>query len=160
MDLRSKMHDLYKCFRQDKHSDYLNTNKALAKLCSTTTNEDEQAIMSECLATLIALKMRHKRVTEEKRQIIKHNAIENALKTLSYSESKAFIVILDELNERDEGIVIASQCADKCKLTRSVVVNSLRKLDSAEIICTKSLGMRGTYIKILNPEIRRIKNSL
>ena len=160
MDLRSKMHDLYKCFRQDKHSDYLDTKKALAKLSSTTTNEDEQAIMNECIATLITLKKRHKRVTEEKQQIIKHTAITNALKTLSYSESKALIVILDELNERDEGIVIASQCADKCKLTRSVVVNSLRKLDSAEIICTKSLGMRGTYIKILNPEIRDIKNSL
>lgn len=160
MDLRSKMHDLYKCFRQDKHSDYLDTNKALAKLSSITTDEEEQAIMSECIATLITLKRRHKRVTEEKQQIIKHTAITNALKTLSYSESKALIVILDELNERDEGIVIASQCADKCKLTRSVVVNSLRKLDSAEIICTKSLGMRGTYIKILNPEIRDIKNSL
>lgn len=160
MDLRSKMHDLYKCFRQDKHSDYLDTKKALAKLSSTNTDEDEQAIMSECIATIIALEKHHKKIREEKQQIINHAAISNALKTLSYSESKALLVILDELNERDEGIIIASQCADKCKLTRSVVVNSLRKLDSAEIICTKSLGMKGTYIKILNPEIRDIKKSL
>ena len=159
MDLRSKMHDLYKCFQKDNHSEYLSTKKALAKLICTTTDEDEQAIMSECITTLIALKEHNKQLRKKRQQTINHAAVENALKTLTFSESKALTCILDELNERNEGLVIASQCADKFKLTRSVVVNSLRKLDSAKIIYTKSLGMRGTYIKILNPEIRNIKNS-
>lgn len=160
MDLRSKMHNLYKCFRQDKYSDYLDTKKALAKLSSTTTNEDEQAIMSECLATLIALEQHHKKLREEKQQIINHAAVDNALKTLTYSECKAFKSILEELNERDEGVLIASQYADKCQVSKSAIVNSLRKLDSAEIIYTKSLGMKGTFIKILNPLIRDMKISL
>ena len=34
-------------------------------------------------------------------------------------------------------------------ITRSVIVNALRKLESAGIIESKSLGMKGTYIKVL-----------
>ncbi|MBJ3788582.1 GTP-sensing pleiotropic transcriptional regulator CodY, partial [Bacillus sp. OA1] len=34
--------------------------------------------------------------------------------------------------------------------TRSVIVNALRKLESAGVIESRSLGMKGTYIKVLN----------
>lgn len=35
-------------------------------------------------------------------------------------------------------------------ITRSVIVNALRKLESAGVIESRSLGMKGTYIKVLN----------
>ncbi|HTG68743.1 MAG TPA: hypothetical protein VL921_05750 [Candidatus Udaeobacter sp.] len=38
-------------------------------------------------------------------------------------------------------------------MTRSVIVNALRKLESAGVIETRSLGMKGTYIKILNQQL-------
>ena len=48
-----------------------------------------------------------------------------------------------------EGLLIASKIADRVGITRSVIVNALRKLESAGIIESKSLGMKGTYIKVL-----------
>ena len=35
-------------------------------------------------------------------------------------------------------------------VTRSVIVNALRKLESAGLIESRSLGMKGTYIKVLS----------
>ena len=35
-------------------------------------------------------------------------------------------------------------------ITRSVIVNALKKFDSAGVISTKSSGMKGTKIKVLN----------
>ncbi len=40
--------------------------------------------------------------------------------------------------------------ADRVGITRSVIVNALRKFESAGVIESRSLGMKGTFIKILN----------
>jgi transcriptional pleiotropic repressor len=40
--------------------------------------------------------------------------------------------------------------ADRVGITRSVIVNALRKFESAGVIESRSLGMKGTYIKVLN----------
>ena len=53
-----------------------------------------------------------------------------------------------------EGILVASKIADRSGITRSVIVNALRKLESASVIETRSLGMKGTRIKILNPKLK------
>ena len=50
-----------------------------------------------------------------------------------------------------EGVAIASKVADRVGVTRSVIVNALRKLESAGLIESRSLGMKGTYIKVLSP---------
>ena len=49
-----------------------------------------------------------------------------------------------------EGILVASKIADRVGITRSVIVNALRKFESAGIIESRSSGMKGTYIKVLN----------
>ena len=51
----------------------------------------------------------------------------------------------------DEGFLVASKLADEIGITRSVIVNALRKLESAGVLESRSLGMKGTYIKVLNP---------
>ena len=48
---------------------------------------------------------------------------------------------------------MASRIADKAGITRSVIVNALRKFESAGIIESKSSGMKGTYIKVLNSQV-------
>ena len=87
------------------------------------------------------------------------NAVNMALETLSYSELDAVTKIFAEL-EGDEGLLVASKIADKSGITRSVIVNALRKLESAGVIESRSLGMKGTRIKITNeflrPEIDKI----
>ncbi|MGM5486269.1 MAG: MarR family transcriptional regulator, partial [Pseudolactococcus raffinolactis] len=72
--------------------------------------------------------------------------------TLSYSEMKAVKAILEELGGI-EGRLTASVIADKIGITRSVIVNALRKLESAGIIESRSLGMKGTYLKVVNSGI-------
>lgn len=72
--------------------------------------------------------------------------------TLSYSETEAMVHIFDELNGL-EGVLVASKIADKVGITRSVIVNALRKFESAGVIESRSSGMKGTYIKVLNDYI-------
>ena len=62
---------------------------------------------------------------------------------------EAIVHIFDEL-EGNEGILVASKIADRVGITRSVIVNALRKFESAGIIESRSSGMKGTYIKVLN----------
>ena len=75
--------------------------------------------------------------------------VQVAFDTLSYSEMEAIINILTELKGH-EGLLVASKIADRVGITRSVIVNALRKFESAGLIETKSLGMKGTYIRVLN----------
>lgn len=75
--------------------------------------------------------------------------IKTCMATLSYSELEATLNIFEQIKD-NEGLVIASKIADKAGITRSVIVNALRKFEGAQIIETRSLGMKGTYIKVLN----------
>ena len=76
--------------------------------------------------------------------------IKAAINTLSYTELEVVLGIFNAL-KASEGILIAGKIADGLKVTRSVVVSALRKLESARIIETRSLGVKGTYINVLNP---------
>ena len=91
----------------------------------------------------------------------KKATVQIALATLSFSEVKAAKSIFGEL-EGSEGLLVASKIADRAKITRSVIVNALRKFESAGLIQSKSLGMKGTHIKVLNPylleELQRVEN--
>ncbi|MDR5708262.1 MAG: hypothetical protein QN172_01305 [Armatimonadota bacterium] len=103
-------------------------------------------------AAVLALHM----LVVESRAILEPQAAEQvrtALGALSYSELEAIRHVLQELGDA-EGIVVASRVADRAGITRSVIVNALRKLESARVIQSRSLGMKGTYIKILNPLLR------
>ena len=86
--------------------------------------------------------------------------VQSAISTLSFSELEAIIHIFEEL-EGTEGILVASKVADRVGITRSVIVNALRKFESAGVIESRSSGMKGTYIKVVNDyvfsELERLK---
>jgi transcriptional pleiotropic repressor len=82
----------------------------------------------------------------------KKASVQIALSTLSFSEMEAVEHIFYELNGL-EGLLVASRIADRVGITRSVIVNALRKLESAGVIESKSLGMKGTYIRVLNDNL-------
>lgn len=110
---------------------------------------DEDIVLAEYGAIVVAneiMRMRSERIEEEAR---KKASVQIALATLSYSEREAIEHILAELNGR-EGLLVASRIADKVGITRSVIVSALRKFESAGVIESRSLGMKGTYIKVLN----------
>lgn len=122
----------------------------LAKFDEQFNNED--LVLAEYGATVVGmeiLRIKAERVEEEAR---KKAAVQIALGTLSYSELEAIEHIFEEL-DGEEGLLVASKIADRVGITRSVIVNALRKFESAGVIESKSLGMKGTYIRILNERL-------
>ena len=87
--------------------------------------------------------------------------VQMAISSLSYSELEAIEHIFNEL-EGKQGVLVASKIADRVGITRSVIVNALRKLESAGVIESRSLGMKGTFIKVLNDrflvELEKLKS--
>lgn len=78
--------------------------------------------------------------------------VKSALNALTYSEIESIIKIIECLNGVD-GVLISSNIAKELEISRSVIVNALKKLESASIIETRSLGVKGTYIKIINDKL-------
>jgi len=78
------------------------------------------------------------------------NQVREAINALSFSELEAAIYISQALGGLD-GLLIAGHVADKLGFTRSIVVTALKKLEAAGLIETRSLGVKGTYIKINEP---------
>ena len=110
---------------------------------------DEDLVLSEYAATLIGVEILHDRTVKVEEASRKKAMVQIAFSTLSYSELEAVINIIGAL-EGNEGLLVASKIADQAGITRSVIVNALRKFESAGLIETRSLGMKGTHIKILN----------
>ncbi len=112
----------------------------------------DDIILSEYGTTVIGLEIMRAHSEETVEEAHKRQVIESAFSTLSSSEFVAVFNIFDEL-DGDEGVLVASKIADKSGITRSVIVNALRKLESAGVIESRSSGMKGTYIKILNSHL-------
>lgn len=109
----------------------------------------DDIILSEYGTTVVGLEMMqsvNEETAEEKRKVA---LVKSAINTLSLSELEAIINIFKELDGK-EGVLVASKIADRVGITRSVIVNALRKFESAGIIESRSFGMKGTFIKVLN----------
>jgi len=107
-------------------------------------------VLAEYLATLVGIEILHNRTKAVEERARERLVVQMAMRALSYSEVESIKHIIKELGG-PEGVVIASKVADRVGVTRSVIVNALRKLESAGIIESRSLGMKGTFIKILSP---------
>lgn len=111
--------------------------------------EINDIVLSEYGTTVVGLEMLrsvHEETAEEER---KNSIVKSAINTLSLSEKEAVKYVLDDLNGV-EGTLVASKIADRVGITRSVIVNALRKLESAGVVETRSSGVKGTYIKVIN----------
>jgi transcriptional pleiotropic repressor len=123
----------------------------------------DDIILCEYGTTVVGLEMLRAVNEENAEESRKVAVIRSAMGTLSYSEMEAIVHIFDELDGM-EGILVASKIADRVGITRSVIVNALRKFESAGVIESRSSGMKGTYIKVLNDavydEIDKLKEKL
>ena len=122
--------------------------------------EIDDIILSEYGTAVVGLEMLRSVNEESAEETRKEHIVQSAISTLSFSELEAIVHIFDELNGT-EGILVASKIADRVGITRSVIVNALRKFESAGVIESRSSGMKGTYIKVLNDyvftELEKIK---
>lgn len=122
----------------------------------------DDIILCEYGTTVVGLEMLRavsEETAEEDRKIA---VVQGAISTLSYSELDAIVKVFDELNGF-EGMIVASRVADRAGITRSVIVNAMRKFESAGVIESRSSGMKGTYIKVINDavydELEKVKKS-
>lgn len=114
---------------------------------------EDELVLAEYVATAAGIIIAYAIDEEEEGEAEEKRMARSAIRSLSYSEILAMQHIFDEL-EGDEGLLVASRVADQAGITRSVIVNALRKLASANVIESRSLGMKGTYLRILNREVR------
>jgi transcriptional pleiotropic repressor len=122
----------------------------LSRFDSPFTEED--LVLAEYSATIVGMEILRSKQEDIEREARKKAVVQLAIGTLSYSELEAVEHIFNEL-EGDEGLLVASKIADKVGITRSVIVNALRKFESAGVIESRSLGMKGTHIRILNDKL-------
>lgn len=122
----------------------------------------DDIILSEYGTTVVGLEMMRSVNEENAEETRKVQIVKSAISTLSFSELEAITHIFDEL-DGNEGILVASKIADRVGITRSVIVNALRKFESAGVIESRSSGMKGTYIKVLNDvvfdELKALKDA-
>jgi len=130
---------------------------------NTIPYEIDDIILAEYGNAVVGLEMLRSLNEESAEEIRKLQIVKSAIGTLSASELDAVQHIFEEMNGK-EGILVASKVADRVGITRSVIVNALRKLESAGVIESRSSGMKGTYIKIQNEliisELEKIKNDI
>ena len=121
----------------------------------------DDIILSEYGTTVVGLEIMRSVNEENAEESRKIQIVKSAVNTLSFSELEAITHILNELNG-NEGVLVASKVADRVGITRSVIVNALRKFESAGVIESRSSGMKGTYIKVLNDvvfdELTKVNN--
>jgi transcriptional pleiotropic repressor len=122
--------------------------------------DDEDLLLAEYSATVVAMEMLRGQTLDLENTARQKAAVRVAIGALSYSELEAIQHVFEAL-DGTEGLVVASRVADEAGITRSVIVNALRKFESAGVISSRSLGMKGTHIRVLNdlllPELERLK---
>ena len=134
--------------------------REIHELITEAVGSHIDSMLSEYGTAVVGLEMLRSVNEESAEETRKEHVVQAAISTLSFSELEAIIHIFKELNGT-EGILVASKVADRVGITRSVIVNALRKFESAGVIESRSSGMKGTYIKVLNDyvftELERIE---
>ena len=111
--------------------------------------EEWELAMFEFSANLLSLlydRQQNNQGQEESRNLA---TVKSAIGTLSYTELEAILRVFETLKGKD-GLIVLRKVADEHNITRSIIVNAIRKLESGGLLETRSLGMKGTYIKVTN----------
>ena len=116
---------------------------------SDSQYEIDDIILSEYGTTVVGLEMMRSVHEENAEEIRRQHIVQSAISTLSVTELEAILLIFKEM-KGNECTLVASRIADKAGITRSVIVNALRKFESAGVIESRSSGMKGTNIKVVN----------
>ena len=114
--------------------------------------EVEDIILSEYANTVIELEIMRALYEEDDEERRKEEILRAALESLSASEQKAVGFLIRELPGK-EGELVTSRVAAKYGITRSIIVNAIKKLEGAGVLEVQSMGMRGTHIRVLNESL-------
>lgn len=152
MNLPLFVEHLYQTLQQDADSleavrDLLRVHIGDAAEKNLTDDEKLAVKITDCVCSVLLRHREEKSAAEKKRST---KAVRAIINSLSFSELEATTHISKKL-DNNEAILVAGHIADGLGIARSVVTGALRKLEGANLIETRSLGMKGTYIRVKNP---------
>ena len=129
-----------------------NNNAPIANIIINNTDPNDDI---KALITLMGVLITNKYYYDVMRNNAKSMAATEELRhILSYTETVAVKNLFKdyELEPWAEKTLVTSKLADKIGITRSVIVNAIRKMEMTGIVHTQSLGMKGTAITVLNKD--------
>ena len=117
-------------------------------LCRPNNDFNEEELLCANIAlsvcTILLRQKKSEWLANKKRRL---DSVRTVINTLSFSELEATTHIIKAV-DGTEIMLVAGHIAKKLKITSSVITGALRKLEGADLIETRSLGMKGTYIRI------------
>ena len=134
-------------------------SERIGTLICTHDGECDELYLSLCkmLALLCSIAVYNEKKAVREKEARRKSAAVQAVASLSYTERAAARAMLASLAEQaDEkgvaaGLLNASTVAREYGITRSVIASALKKLEGAGVITVRSLGMKGSYIALINP---------
>ncbi|MBR1470756.1 MAG: GTP-sensing pleiotropic transcriptional regulator CodY [Lachnospiraceae bacterium] len=117
----------------------------------------DDIILVEYAATVVGLELMRSLTEEADEKGRRAAVVHAALDAMTVSERQAAAAIRkllkpdpDQPAAEGEILIVTSHIAEEIRIARSVVVNALRKLEGAGIIETRSAGVKGTRVKVVN----------
>lgn len=104
---------------------------------------------------ILVVKIIKEKIRLEKMTHLYKNVVHAAVEGLTSNEIIGVDEVFSIITE-GSGKVIISGVSEKCGITRSVIINGLRKLECAGIIEMYSCGVQGTNIKLLYSGIKPV----
>lgn len=135
---------------------------------------DDDLLLAEYGASIVGMELLHEENALRKSQKEEEEAVLRTLKAMSFHEQLAVVAIVKQLEDNDlfrfsivfegdniilqrlkddEGVV-ATEIFLMWNITRSVIVNSIRMMQVAKVVSSKSMGMKGTRLTIINNKLR------
>lgn len=109
----------------------------------------EDIILTEYSTTVVGLEMMRSVTEELDHANHRKKIVDSVMNILSPLERKAVGSVVAQIHS-GEGTIVTSRLAKEVGITRTVIVNALKKMESAGLMETKSYGVKGTHIKILH----------
>ncbi len=128
------------------------TRERLGTLCVYREDKAysiDDIILCEYATTVVGLELLRSLSTEQADSERREREVQAALEALSPSERAAIAQVLTYMDGQ-EGLIVTSRIAEECSMARTVIINALKKLESAGVLETHSAGVKGTRIRIVN----------
>lgn len=108
-------------------------------------------ILGEYGADLLSLELLHRQnAVHEAAESMREQVIQ-IMQNLSKKEIAAAKAVFDWIGTQTELWITTSKLAEQSHITRTVVINTLKKLAGAGVVEVQSGGAKGTYVSVKNP---------
>lgn len=122
---------------------------------------NDEEVLCEYTSAIVSLDLMRAEQERIRQQSLQMARAQLAADALSFSELVAANAALSTLpQDSQEGIVMLNTVSSQIYVTHSTVSGALKKLETAGVIKTKSMGVKGKLIRVTNPylveEIARV----